>query len=83
MNHFKIGLSIDGPTEVNFHKDKYGDDKRVIENIKKLNDAGCRFGILSVVTDAHKGYADKYYEFLVEHNIHSVGLCYCVYDVDS
>ena len=81
-NHFKIGLSIDGPTEINFHKDCNG-DQRVLDNIRRLNESGCNFGILSVITDNHKGYADKYYDFLVEHNIHSVGLCYCVYDVDS
>ena len=78
-NDFHIGVSIDGPTEINFHKN-FDDNNSVLENICKLNQAGCKFGILSVITDAHDGCADKYYDFLVKNKIHSVGLCYCIYD---
>lgn len=78
-NDFNIGISIDGPDEINFHKNAIG-NQRVLDNIHKLNSDKCRFGILSVITNSHKGCADKYYEFLVENNIHSVGLCYCIYN---
>lgn len=78
-NNFDIGISIDGPEEINFHNNPFG-NRTVLENIHKLSQKNCKFGILSVITNAHAGCADKYYEFLVEHNIHSVGFCYCVYD---
>lgn len=78
-NAFHIGVSIDGPEEINFHKNK-GGNQIVLHNIQELNQAECHFGILSVITNAHKGMADKYYDFLVENSIHSVGLCYCIYD---
>ena len=78
-NNFDIGISIDGPEEINFHRG-YKGDKNVLENIDKLSQKNCKFGILSVITNDHAGWADKYYDFLIEHNIHSVGLCYCMYD---
>ncbi|MCQ2342459.1 MAG: radical SAM protein [Paludibacteraceae bacterium] len=81
-NQFDIGISIDGPKEINFHKGTK-DNQIVLENIHKLSQKHCKFGILSVITNAHDGYADKYYDFLVEHNIHSVGLCYCIYDENN
>lgn len=77
--NFHIGVSIDGPDEINFHKNHSGNNA-VIHNIHELNHAGCNFGILSVITNAHKGYANQYYDFLIENSIHSVGFCYCVYD---
>lgn len=78
-NNFDIGISIDGPEEINFHKCKHG-NKKVIENIHKLSKKKCNFGILSVITNEHAGWADKYYDFLVQNEIHSVGFCFCVYD---
>lgn len=78
-NNFDIGISIDGPEGINFHKGSLS-DKIVLENIRKLSQKNCKFGILSVITNDHAGWADKYYDFLVEYDIHSVGLCYCMYD---
>ena len=78
-NEFGIGVSIDGPESCNFH----GNNecvKIVLDNIQKMNACGCSFGVLSVITNNHKGMADQYYDFLVENNIHSIGLCYCMYD---
>lgn len=81
-NEFNIGVSIDGPDEINFHKNSFG-NQIVLDNIKKLSEAGCRFGILSVITDAHKGQAENYYNFIKKNKIHSVGFCYCVYDLEK
>lgn len=78
-NNFDIGVSIDGPEEINFHKCPMGNSV-VLDNIHKLSQKNCKFGVLSVITNDHVGFADKYYDFLIEHNIHSVGFCYCVYD---
>lgn len=78
-NKFDIGISIDGPEEINFHKSSSGNNT-VLNNIHKLSKKKCNFGILSVITNNHAGCADKYYDFLIEHDIHSVGFCYCIYD---
>lgn len=48
-----------------------------------MTQMGCKFGILTVITNQHKGWADKYYDFLVENEIHSVGFCYCIYDEEK
>lgn len=82
MNHFNIGISIDGPDEINFHKNDAG-NHIVFENMKKLHEAGCSFGILSVITNEHAGWADRYYDFLMENDIHSLGFCYCIYDEEK
>lgn len=81
-NDFDIGISIDGPEEINFHKSSLGNNV-VLDNIHKLSQKNCRFGVLSVITNEHAGWADKYYDFLVQNDIHSVGFCYCVYDEDK
>lgn len=82
LHNFNIGISIDGPDEINFHKNNSG-NKIVLENMKKIREAGCDFGILSVITNDHAGWADRYYDFLIENDIHSVGFCYCIYDEDK
>ena len=78
-NHFAVGISIDGPDSCNFHTDGAG-NKNVLDNIRKLNHAGCGAGVLSVITNKHKGHADDYYDFLVENDIHHIGLLNCIYD---
>lgn len=81
-NNFVVGVSIDGPDSCNFHG--AGErNKLVLENIRQLDLAGCFSGILSVITDKHKGLADDYYNFIVNNNIHSIGFIYCVYEDDA
>ena len=81
-NNFDIGVSIDGPEEINFHRGPLGNDI-VLDNIRKLAQKDAKFGILSVITNEHAGWADRYYSFLIENSIHSVGFCFCVYDEDK
>lgn len=81
-NDFNIGISIDGPDEINFHGNSV-ENQRVLSNIHELGLAKCSFSILSVITDDHRRSADAYYDFLVKNEIHSVGLCFCVYDEKS
>ena len=76
-NNFSVGLSIDGPDEINFHRSSVLAPQKVLDNIKLLNDNQCKYGILSVITNEHRGKAKRYYDFLCENNIHSVGFCYC------
>ena len=75
-NDVDIGISIDGPEKINFHKNAdTGVD--IFSKINMLNDLKCNYGILSVITNSHKGCAKEYYEFIKANKIKSVGLCYC------
>lgn len=75
--NFSIGISIDGPDMINFHKNSAISENVVLNNIRLLSEHNCKYGILSVITEKHKGHADDYYDFLVRNEIHSVGFCYC------
>ena len=77
LNDFSVGISIDGPEKINFHINSKLPNDVVLNNIKCLSRYGCKYGILTVITEKHDGYADEYYDFLVRNEIHSVGLCYC------
>lgn len=81
-NNFSIGISIDGPDEINFHRNSELSNDTVLNNLKLLSNYGCKHGILTVITEKHEGQADNYYDFLVENEIHSVGFCYC-FDSDE
>lgn len=75
-----VGISIDGPEELNGHKlGELKVDKIIKEKIKLLREKKCKTGILSVLTDNHVD-AKAYYDFLIKNDIHSVGLCYCYQD---
>lgn len=76
-NNFSIGVSIDGPDEINFHKSRIIPSSIVLNNLSILRKHKCKYGILTVITEKHKGKAKKYYEFLKQNDIHSVGFCYC------
>lgn len=76
-NNFSIGISIDGPENINFHRNKAICTGKVLENIRLLTKQNCKYGILSVITEQHRDYSKEYYDFLVTNNIHNVGFCYC------
>lgn len=76
-NNFSIGISMDGPDDINFHRNKLVSTKDVLENIRTLTDYGCKYGILSVITEQHRNHSKEYYNFFVANNIHNVGFCYC------
>ena len=79
-HEFDLGISIDGYADINQH---YGEDgpeactKKVLDNIRKLNDNGIPFGIISVITNEHTKDPQKMYDFCVENNIHDLSLNYC------
>lgn len=75
-----VGLSCDGPGDLNFHVKGEG-RANIADIIRTLRRNRVRHGVLSVITNAHHNQAERYYEFLREANISSVGLCYC-YDPD-
>lgn len=80
-NNVSVGVSIDGPDEINFHKGKIKKEN-VLEKIRLIQSSKLNFGILSVITNSHKGKAADYYNFLRTNSIKSVGLCYC-YDPEG
>ncbi len=82
--NINIGVSIDGPDELNFHHGKSSDDSKIVlDKIKLLQEMKCKFGLLSVITNKHENRAEDYYNFLIKHNIHNVGLCYCFSNKDK
>ena len=79
-HRFEVGISIDGPNKLNFHFNSHNaidSNRRVLENYKKLRQAGIDAGILSVITNEHIGKVEEFYDFLVINNIRNLGLCYC------
>lgn len=76
-----VGISHDGPSDLNSHFGRCGctDISKVVE---LLEDSKVRHGILSVITNAHRGRAKDYYNFLIASSIRSAGLCYC-FDPDG
>ena len=75
-----VGISLDGPAEMNFHYGTDGNEpsiQRVIGNIHKLQENKLTNGILSVITDKHLGHEQEYFDFLNKHNLPSSGFCYC------
>lgn len=79
-NDFGVGISIDGPTEMNYHKRSFDDSAseiKVLSNIKRMNELRAPFGVMSVITDKHLDFAHELYDFYINNNIHNVGFCYC------
>ena len=63
-----IGISLDGPPEINdtvrITKRREGTTYRIVKNIKKLRDADIPFSILTVVSRANINYPEKVFNFI-------------------
>lgn len=84
--NFSVGISLDGPDNLNGHFGKLGNlqsIKQVLQNINLLRNANISFGVLSVITNKHYGYAKEFYDFWVNNNISDVGLCFCFNPEDN
>ena len=84
--NFSIGISLDGPGDLNGHFGEMGNSASVttvLANVQMLKQANIPFGILSVITNAHTTRAQAFYEYWVEHGIENVGLCYCYNPEDA
>lgn len=80
LMNIDIGISIDGPEELNCHYNSSGVSKctaQVLQNIKMLSEANVPFGIISVITDKHTSQPQKMYDFCVKNNIHDLSLNFC------
>lgn len=74
---FRIGLSIDGPENMNSHLDLNGKDIVQTGVVSLLNQYNVPFGVLSVISEKHFGKEQELYDFYKKNEIHNVGLCYC------
>lgn len=83
---FDVGISIDGPSDINFHYGKMGQKastETVLKNIHLLQENGIKHGILSVITEKHFPYAKEYFDFLENEKIDNAGFCYCYNPLDD
>ena len=77
--NFDVGISLDGPSELNNH---HGIDNKdtVMEIVKiyhMLRGLNIRCGFLSVITDEHLSKVNEFFDFFIDNNIDSLGLCFC------
>ena len=83
---FDIGVSIDGPEELNGHVGPLGSNfslKKVLANIKLLESQNIPFGILAVITPNHVTKVKEFYNFFIQNQIKNIGLCYCYNPIDN
>lgn len=84
---FDVGISLDGPTSLNGHFGVNQDDavNDAVEAYHRMKKEGIRCGFLSVITDRHLTALNELFDFYINNNIESVGLCYCYnkFDGDS
>lgn len=69
-NRFAIGTSFDGIRNIHdkyriFHNGK-GSYDRLVGNIRKLQKSGMNFGIISVITNEHRGRAREHFNVFME-----------------
>ncbi len=84
-NKFHIGISLDGPLQLNSHFNKNGNEESmqvVMKNINMMQRENVSFGILSVITTQHLGREKEFYDFWIQNEIKNIGLCYC-YDKEK
>lgn len=82
---FGVSVSIDGDTDLNFHKlrlDNLNSDKLVLNKLKLLIERDIALTIMSVITNSHIGNEERLYNFYKKNNIHNVAFCFC-YNKDS
>lgn len=81
-HHFLVGVSLDGYIKnhdsVRKCKDNSGTYERVMMNIRKLQDAGVEFNILTVLTFSLAKHPRELYEFYRKNNLKYVQLIPCL-----
>ncbi len=84
-NNFSVGISIDGPLGLNGHIGMSAIEAQnsAISSYKALKENGVECGILSVITTKHLKYPNEFFNFLIDNDISSVGLCYCYNRIDN
>lgn len=83
--NFDVGISLDGPESLNGH---FGNNREkavydALEIYKKMKNMGIHCGFLSVITDKHLENLEEFYNFIIDSEIESIGLCYCYNKFDN
>lgn len=82
---FDVGISLDGPLGLNGHIATTPENaiETALASYHKLKMAGVHCGFLSVITDKHLTELKKFFDFYLDNDIDSVGLCYCYNKIDG
>lgn len=83
--NFDVGISLDGPASLNSHWriDNENSIHDAIQKYRWLRDEGIRCGFLSVITNEHLSRVNEFFDFFIDNNIDSLGLCYCYSHFDD
>lgn len=78
-NSISIGLSFDGPGDLNQHKPLNSEDTEVrfLQTARLLNEKKIPFGVISVITPEHIGREQEFFDFFSYAGIRELGLSYC------
>lgn len=78
-NNIRIGLSFDGPGDLNQHKPLGSENSEAgfPRKVRLLNQYEIPFGVLSVITPRHIGREKEFFDYFVTAGVRSLGLCYC------
>ena len=82
---FDVGISLDGPPELNGHMMTNSEDavKNALDVYRTLKEHGVHCGFLSVITNSHLSKLNSFFDFLMDNDIDSIGLCYCYSKMDG
>ncbi len=85
-NHFRVGISIDGPTQIHnrYRKDtrNRGSFNSVMRGIKTCQQNDCDVGIIAAVTSYSAQFPKEMYSFFISNGIKKISFN-PVYEVDS
>lgn len=74
---FKIGISIDGPKDIQDHyrvdTENKGSFDRVFHNVKRCQGLGLKFGAIATITDISVNQPERIFDFFVGNNIKGFG----------
>lgn len=77
-HNVRVGVSVDGPAFIHDRLRRsragLGTHAATMRGVKLLQDAGIRFGAISVITDFTLDYAREFYDFFLNHEISRVAL---------
>lgn len=84
-NNFSVGISIDGPIGLNGHIGMSAIEAQnsAISSYRALKEKDVECGVLSVITSEHLNFPNEFFNFFIDNDISSVGLCYCYNSVDD
>ena len=77
ISYFQImvGVSLDGPEDINGMQREKDVISTVLKNIKLLKEIDCFSGVLTVLTENHKGREKDLFDFYLKNGITKVGFC--------